>query len=68
MRVSAPRGTSGDISVPVTSANAEVTVNGRVVWNAAGSQALGTVLSDGYVTLHNVRGGTPFSVDVRTGP
>ncbi|MGH3167342.1 MAG: alpha-L-rhamnosidase C-terminal domain-containing protein, partial [Trebonia sp.] len=69
VRVSAPRGTSGDVSVPVTgtgsSTGAEVIVNGRVAWSAAGGQAFGATLAGGYVTLSGVPGGTPLSVTVR---
>jgi hypothetical protein len=65
LRVTAPRGTSGDVSVPVTSADAEVTVNGRAVWADGGSRESGAVLSGGYVTLHDVRGGTALTIDVR---
>jgi hypothetical protein len=66
MRVTAPRGTAGDVSVPVTSTDDQVTVNGRVVWNAGPSQESGATESGGYLTLHDVRGGTTLSVSVRT--
>ncbi|MFC1414311.1 alpha-L-rhamnosidase C-terminal domain-containing protein [Streptacidiphilus sp. N1-12] len=63
LTVTAPKGTSGDVAVPVTG-SVLVRVDGRTVWNAAGavgsagSSASGATLQDGYLTLHGVRPGT----------
>lgn len=65
LHVTAPRGTSGDVSVPVAHPDSQVIVNGQVAWTAGRSRAFGAALASGYVTLHDVRGGTPLSVTVR---
>lgn len=65
LRVTAPRGTSGDITVPVAGAGAEVIVDGRIAWDDGSRQAFGAALADGSVTLHGIRGGSPVSVSVR---
>jgi alpha-L-rhamnosidase-like protein/F5/8 type C domain-containing protein len=62
LSVTAPRGTSGDISVPVASPDAEVIVNGRIAWNDGSGRAFGAVLADGYVTLRGVRGGSELNI------
>jgi Bacterial alpha-L-rhamnosidase 6 hairpin glycosidase domain/Bacterial alpha-L-rhamnosidase C-terminal domain len=65
LRVTAPRGTSGDIAVPVTDAHAQVIVDGRTVWSDGTGRAFGATLADGYVTLQAVGGGSPVSISVR---
>ncbi|HEV2370916.1 MAG TPA: alpha-L-rhamnosidase C-terminal domain-containing protein [Streptosporangiaceae bacterium] len=65
--VTAPRGTSGDISVPVTNSHVQVIVNGRVAWASGHATAFGAGLSGGYVTLHGIRGGATTTVIVRAG-
>jgi hypothetical protein len=65
LRVTAPRGTLGDVAVPVAGAGAEVIVDGRIAWDDGSGRAFGAALADGYVTLHGVRGGSPVSVLVR---
>jgi alpha-L-rhamnosidase len=69
LTVTAPRGTSGDISVPATS-RAVVTVNGRVAWtgtpgaSTTRAAAFGASLAGGYVTLHAVPGGARTTITV----
>jgi hypothetical protein len=63
--VIAPRGTSGDIAVPVTGAGAQVVVDGRIAWEGGSGQAFGATMANGYVTLHGVRGGSQVSISVR---
>ena len=54
----APKGTSGDVSVPVTG-SAAVRLDGRIVWNGtAAVGGSGATLDNGYVTLHGVNVGT----------
>jgi hypothetical protein len=65
LRLTAPRGTSGEITVPVAGAGAEVIVDGRVAWHDGSGRAFGAALAGGSVTLHGVRGGSPVSVSVR---
>jgi hypothetical protein len=65
LRVSAPRGTTGAVTVPVASADAEVIVNGQVVWAAGHARALGVTLTSGAVTLPGIHGGTPLTITVR---
>jgi hypothetical protein len=64
LRVTAPRGTSGDITVPVSGAGAEVLVNGRVAFANGTGHAFGATMSNGSVTLHGFGGGS-VTVSVR---
>ena len=58
LTLTAPKGTSGDVSVPVTG-KAVVRVDGRIVWNGtAASAGSGATLQNGYVTLPGLRPGT----------
>jgi len=69
LTVTAPRGTSGDISVPVTT-GAVVVVDGRVAWTGAPRAASlavnqgGASKANGYVTLHAVPGGPSITITV----
>ena len=65
LHVTAPRGTSGDIAVPVADAHAQVIVDGRTVWRDGTGQAFGATLANGYVTLHGIRGGSQVSISVQ---
>ena len=68
MLVTAPKGTSGTISVPTFGSNVDVVVNGRTVWSdghaAQGAHGMSAVLTDGYVTLRASAG----SYEISTNP
>lgn len=55
MKVNAPSGTSGMISVPTFGAQVDVTVNGHLVWSnghaVGGHNGLSATLTDGYVNV-----------------
>lgn len=57
MTVSAPVRTIGVISVPVEKAQAEVRIDGRLVWDGVRGRGYNAALSDGYVTLRGIRPG-----------
>ena len=58
LTLTAPKGTSGTVSVPV-SGHASVRLDGRTVWNGtSAAPGSGAVLKDGYVTLPAVPSGT----------
>jgi hypothetical protein len=58
LTLTAPKGTSGDVAVPVTG-TVVVRVDGRIVWNTTGAAAgSDATLQDGYVTLHGLHPGT----------
>ena len=70
LTLTAPRGTSGVISVPVTSSHDVVRLDGRVVWHgkpSRGDDATANSVSaaSGYVTLSSVESGS-HSVTVST--
>ena len=52
MQIQVPAGTSGDVSVPVSSKNYKVTVDGNQVWQNEAEQGSGASMADGYVTIH----------------
>lgn len=57
LTVSAPTGTSGDISVPVTNTRTQVFIDGHVVWAGQHSHGYRASLANGYLTLHGVGAG-----------
>ena len=66
LTLTAPKGTSGDVAVPVTG-TVVVRVDGRTVWNGTRATGLGATLQDGYVTLHGVQPGTHTVTVTRAG-
>jgi hypothetical protein len=66
LTLTAPRGTAGDVAVPVAG-TVVVRVDGHTVWNGAGGTGLGATLQDGYVTLHGVQPGTHTITVTRAG-
>lgn len=64
LRVTAPPGTTGDISVAAASASDQAVLDGQAVWSD-GHGARGAQLSGGYLTLHAVHAGT-HTITVRS--
>jgi hypothetical protein len=63
MTVSAPRGTTGTVSVPVSGAHPVVKLNGRVVYDGTKGVSHQATLANGYVSIPNVGAGV-FTVTV----
>jgi alpha-L-rhamnosidase len=68
MHVQAPAATSGTIAVPTYGRPVTVSVNGQTVWNGSHAAAYGAHLSDGYVYLDHVPGGSYDIVASPAGP
>lgn len=51
IQVQIPKGTSGDVSVPVSSAKSAVSLDGRQVWKGQAARGSGATYADGYVTV-----------------
>jgi hypothetical protein len=63
MRVEAPAGTSGTVSVPVLAASNSVSIDGAVVYPGGGSDASnGGQYQDGYVVVSMGEGTHEFTV------
>lgn len=58
LAVTAPRGTSGDIAVPVGGTRVTVRVDGRAAWNDGAALAYQATNDGGFVTLHGVPAGS----------
>ncbi|WP_042405028.1 alpha-L-rhamnosidase-related protein [Streptacidiphilus carbonis] len=66
LTVTAPHGTSGEVSVPVTG-TAVVRLDGHTVWNGSSATRSGATLQNGYLTLSGVQPGTHTVTVTRTG-
>lgn len=51
LQIQIPAGTSGDVSVPVSSESNVVTVDGQYVWNGQAARGSGATFAGGYVTV-----------------
>ena len=58
LAVTAPRGTSGDVAVPVGGTRVTVRVDGRAAWNDGAALAYQATNDGGFVTLHGVPAGS----------